>query len=92
MSQGFHTCWALSLLRDNTRHMIPADLGVREIVREELIVHYCIKRSYTVSPLIEGERNAPYVEIPSHDDYNKRHLQGVAGILCGTQQISVDLA
>ncbi|EWG37474.1 hypothetical protein FVEG_01068 [Fusarium verticillioides 7600] len=28
-----------------------------------------IDRSYTVSPLTEDERNAPYVEIPSHDEY-----------------------
>lgn len=28
-----------------------------------------IDRSHTVSPLTEDERNAPYVEIPSHDEY-----------------------
>ncbi|CCT62331.1 uncharacterized protein FFB20_08955 [Fusarium fujikuroi] len=28
-----------------------------------------VDRSHTVSPLTEDERNAPYVEIPSHDEY-----------------------
>lgn len=55
-------------------------------------VRNCTDRSYTVSLLIEDERNAPYAGIPSHDEYNQRDLRRMSGISCGTQQISVDLA
>ncbi|KAJ4061082.1 hypothetical protein NW756_001159 [Fusarium oxysporum] len=46
--------------------------NVRNSPRKAGSVQNRIDRSYTVSPLTEDERNAPHVDIPSHDEYTRR--------------------
>lgn len=46
--------------------------SVRNSPRRAGSVQDRIDRSYTVSPLTEDERNAPHVDIPSHDEYTRR--------------------